>query len=87
MVSHAGTQNFRTVAPFLHGLVQGFVDEKLMEWDGWVGCAGYVVWVAQAMWWVAGAKENNAKPGQIWLSLAELGLSLAICIDTCLKVL
>ena len=51
MVSHAGTQNFRTVAPFLHGLVQGFVDEKLMEWDGWVaqamwsgsGCAGYVV--------------------------------------------
>ena len=37
MVSHAGTQNFRTVAPFLHGLVQGFVDEKLMEWDGWVG--------------------------------------------------
>ena len=53
MVSHAGTQNFRTVAPFLHGLVQGFVDEKLMEWDGWGGLRRLcgLGWVAQAMWW------------------------------------
>ena len=27
---------------------------------------------------VAGAKGNNAKPGQIWLRWAEFGLSLAI---------
>ena len=62
MVSHAGTQNFRTVAPFLHGLVQGFVDEKLMEWDG-KGCAGYVVWVGLRRLcggWVAYYSENNA---------------------------
>ena len=39
-------------------------------WVGWacyvVGCAGYVVWVAQAMWW--SQSENNAT---LWLHLAS----------------
>ena len=36
-----------------------------------VGCAGYVVLVAQAMWWVAGLSDNKTKPAS-W-GLAELG--------------
>ena len=54
-----------------------------------MGCAGYVVWVAQAMWWVAqamwsglrrlcgGLFENNAKLSPTKFEL-ELRLSLAI---------
>ena len=54
-----------------------------------MGCAGYVVWVAQAMWWVAQALwsglagyvvdfcENNAKLSPTKFEL-ELRLSLAI---------
>ena len=54
-----------------------------------MGCAGYVVWVAQAMWWVAQAMwsglrrlcggfcENNAKLSPTKFEL-EVRLSLAI---------
>ena len=38
-----------------------------------MGCAGYVVWVAQAMWWVDSDYIANLSP-------AKLGLRLSLAI-------